>query len=164
MQGFVKNVEARLVKIYKLIILVSFMNKKKFMRAAIEDAKKNKHHFGAVIVKDGEIVSKAGKRPVGDPRYHAETQAIFQANKKLKSNDLKDCVLYSTCEPCPMCFYMAWINHIPKIVYGASQKDAIKFGCEEIDVSDSFLNKKGGNKIKLVKGFLRKECLELFKK
>lgn len=63
-----------------------------------------------------------------------------------------------------MCFYMAWITHVSKIVFGASQKEAIKFGFEEIDVDNEEMNKKGGNKIKLVKGFLREECLELFKK
>ncbi|VVB79046.1 tRNA-specific adenosine deaminase [uncultured archaeon] len=135
-----------------------------FMLEAIADAKKNKHHFGAVVVKGEKIISKAGKRPVGDPRYHAETQAIMKATKKLKSKHLKDCVLYSTCEPCPMCFYMAWITHIPKIVYGASQKDAIKAGFEEIDVDDKELDKKSGNRIKLVKGVMKKECLELFEK
>ena len=140
------------------------MKEEEFMHSAIEDAKKNKHHFGAVVVKNGKIISKAGKRPLGDPRYHAETQAILKATKKLKSKHLKSCVLYSTCEPCPMCFYMAWITHIPKIVYGASQKDAIKAGFEEIDVDDKELDKKSGNKIKLVKGFLREECLELFKR
>jgi len=140
------------------------MKKEEFMQEAILDAKKNKHHFGAVIVKSGRIISKAGKRPKGDPRYHAETQAIMKATKKLKTKHLKNCVLYSTCEPCPMCFYMAWITHIPKIVYGAYQKDAIKAGFEEIDVDDKELDKKSGNKIILIKGFLRKECLELFNK
>jgi len=139
------------------------MKEEDFMRSAIADANKNKHHFGAVIVKDGKIISKAGKRPIGDPRYHAETQAILKATKKLKSKHLKGCTLYSTCEPCPMCFYMAWITRVSKIVFGASQKEAIKFGFEEIDVDNKEMNKKGGNKIKLVKGFLKEECLELFK-
>lgn len=134
------------------------------MREAISDAKKNKHHFGAVIVKEGKIISKAGKRPVGDPRYHAETQAILKATKKLNSKHLSGCTLYTTCEPCPRCFYMAWITHIPKIVYGATLQDSINFGCEEINLTSKELNKKGGNKIKLEKEFLRSECLSLFKK
>jgi guanine deaminase len=140
------------------------MKEEVFMRSAIEDAKNNKHHFGAVVVKNGKIISIAGKRPRGNPLYHAETQAIIKATKKLKSRHLKGCVLYSTCEPCPMCFYMAWITNIPKIVYGASQKDAIRAGFKEIDVGDSELDRKSGNKIKLVKGFLREECLKLFNK
>jgi len=140
------------------------MKKEEFMREAIKDAKKNGHHFGAVIVKDGKIISKAGKRPVGDPRYHAETQAIINATNKLKTRDLKDCTLYSTCEPCPMCFYMAWITNVPEIVFGATLKDSIKFGFNEINITDRELNKKSGKKIKLTSGFLRDECLGLFRK
>ena len=139
------------------------MKEEDFMRSAIADANKNKHHFGAVIVKDGEIISKAGKRPIGDPRYHAETQAILKATKKLNSKHLKGCILYSTCEPCPMCFYMAWITNVSKIVFGSSNKDAIKNGFKEIDITDKELNRRGGNKIKIESGLLRDECLELFK-
>ena len=138
------------------------MKKEDFMREAIKDAKKNGHHFGAVVVKGNKIISRTGKRPIGDPRYHAETQAILKATNKLKTRHLKRCTLYSTCEPCPMCFYMAWITHIPKIVYGANLKDAINFGSEEIKITAKELNKKGGNKIKLTPNFLRNECLELF--
>lgn len=139
------------------------MRKEGFMREAIKDAKKYKHHFGAVVVKDNKIISIAGKRPRGDPRYHAETQAIIKATNKLKTLNLKGCVLYATCEPCPMCFYMAWITKIPEIVFGATLKDSIKFKFNEINITDEELNKKSGNKIKLTKGFLREECLELFK-
>jgi len=140
------------------------MEKEEFMRSAIDDARKNRHHFGAVVVKNNKIISKAGKRPIGDARYHAETQAILKATKKLNSKYLKGCILYSTCEPCPMCFYMAWITRIPKIVYGATLQDSIKYGFPEIDIGIDELNRKGGNKVKLVKRFLREECLELFKK
>ncbi|MFA5020404.1 MAG: nucleoside deaminase [Candidatus Pacearchaeota archaeon] len=138
------------------------MKKEDFMRSAIADAKKNKHHFGAVVVKGNKIISKAGKRPVGDPRFHAESQAIIKATNKLKTLDLKGCTLYSTCEPCPMCFYMAWITHVSEIVYGASIKDAIKWGSDEIKISDKLLNRKGGKRIKITGGFLRGECLGLF--
>ena len=139
------------------------MEKEYFMREAIKDAKKHRHHFGAVIVKGNKIISKAGKRPIGDARFHAETQAILKATNKLKSKYLEDCTLYTTCEPCPMCFYMAWITHISEIVFGANIKDAIKFGSDEIKISDKLLNRKGGKRIKLTGGFLRNECLELFK-
>lgn len=134
------------------------------MREAIKDANKNKHHFGAVVVKGNKIIAKAGKRPVGDPRYHAESQAIINATNKLKKNSLKGYTLYTTCEPCPMCFYMAWITNISEIVFGATLKDSIKFGFKEINITDKELNRKGGNKIKLTGKFLREECLELFRK
>jgi guanine deaminase len=58
---------------------------------------------------------------------------------------------------------MAWITKVSKIVFGASQKEAIQAGFKEIDVNNEYLNKKGGNKIKIEKGLLKKECLELFK-
>jgi len=140
------------------------MDEEKFMRLAIEDAKKHKHHFGAVVVKNEKVISKAGSRPVGDPRYHAETQALIKATNKLKTRDLKGCVLYTTCEPCPMCFYMAWITNISEIVSGATLKDCFKYGFKEINISDNVLNRKSGNKIKLRSKFLRDECLGLFKK
>ncbi|MBU0761112.1 MAG: nucleoside deaminase [Nanoarchaeota archaeon] len=136
------------------------MKDKDFMKEAIEDAKKRRHHFGAVIVKNGKIISKAGKRPVGDSRYHAETEAILKTGKK----NLEGCILYSTCEPCPMCFYMAWITGISKIFYGATVQDAIKFGSDEIRIGIKELNKRGGNKIKIKGKFMRDECLELFEK
>ena len=134
------------------------MRDENFMWEAIKDAKKSKHHFGAVVVKDNKIIGRMGKRPRGDPRYHAETEAIF--NTRMKS--LKNCTLYSTCEPCPMCFYMAWITGIKRIVYGATIKDALKAKIPEIKVSNKYLNKKSSNKIKLTSKFMRKECLELF--
>ncbi len=132
-----------------------------FMKIAIEDAKKQGHHFGAVVVKNNKIISKMGKRPKGDARFHAETQAILNACKKLKSKTLEGCILYSTCEPCVMCFYMAWITKIPRIVFGATLRDSINAGYPEININDSNLNKKSGNKIKLKAGILRNECLAL---
>jgi len=134
-----------------------------FMKEAIKDAKKHRLHFGAVVVKNNKIIAKAGKRPRGDARFHAETQAILKACKKLKTKTLEGYTLYATCEPCPMCFYMAWITNISKIVYGATLQDSIKYGFPEIKVTAKFLNNKGGNKIKLNGPFMRKECLELFK-
>ena len=135
-----------------------------FMKKAIEDAKAHGLHFGAVIVKDNKIIAKAGRRPKGDARFHAESQAILKACKKLKTKTLEGCTLYATCEPCPMCFYMAWITNISKIVYGATLQDAIKFGFPEIRISVELLNKRGGDKIKLKGKVMRSECLELFRK
>ena len=62
-----------------------------------------------------------------------------------------------------MCFYMAWITNVSKIIFGASNKDAMKHGFKEIDITDKELNRRGGNKIKIESGLLRDECLELFK-
>lgn len=138
------------------------MKKEEFMFEAINDAKKHKHHFGAVVVKGNKIISKAGKRPMGDPRYHAESQAIIKATDKLKTQSLKGCTLYSTCEPCPMCFYMDWITNISKIIFGSSNNDSIKHGFKEIKITDKELNRRSGNKIEIIGGFMKRECLELF--
>jgi len=135
----------------------------KYMKTAINNAKNAGHHFGALIVKDDKIVGRMGQRPVGDPRYHAETTAIFNACDKLKTRDLTGCILYSTCEPCPMCFYMSWTTNISKIVYGANIKDAENAGIKQIEVSNKYMNKKSGKKIKIIKNVLKKECIELLK-
>lgn len=135
------------------------MNDKDFMRLAINDAKSTGHHFGALIVRKGRVIAKPLKRHKGDARFHAETKAILNACKKLKTKDLRGCTLYSTCEPCPMCFYMAWITGISKIVYGTTLQDSLNAGFPEINVSVNFLNRKSGNKIKLKGKVLRKEIL-----
>lgn len=137
------------------------MNCEYFMSVAIEDAKLNGHHFGAIIVKKSEIIAKAGKMPRGDPRFHAETQVILEACEKLRTRNLTNCTLYSTCEPCPMCFYMAWVTNVSEIVYGATIRDCIKLGIPEIRVTAKFLNKRGGNKIELKEKVLREDCLKL---
>ena len=129
-----------------------------FMREAIKDAKVNDHRFGAIIVKDGTIIAKSGKRPKGDARFHAETQAILNAGKNLAG-----CTLYSTCEPCPMCFYMAWVTEISRLVYGATISDSIAVGLPEIKISVKELNKRGANKMKIEGNFLRDECINLLK-
>ncbi|MFA7708442.1 MAG: nucleoside deaminase [Candidatus Pacearchaeota archaeon] len=139
------------------------MKEEEFMLEAINDAKKNNHHFGAVIIKDNKIISKAGKRPIGDARFHAESQAIIKATNILKNRNLRGCTLYTTCEPCPMCFYMAWITNVSKIIYGCSVKDAIKYKFKEINITDKELNHCGGDRIKIKGRFMREECLELFK-
>ena len=134
------------------------MKDEDFMMEAIKDAKNNNHRFGAVLVKGDKIISKAGKRPKSDARYHAETQTILNAER-----DLNGCVLYSTCEPCIMCFYMAWVTGVSKIFYGATIKDSINEGIPEIDISVKEINEKNDRKIELHNNFLRNECLKLLR-
>lgn len=138
------------------------MNEEDFMKEAIKDAKENGHRYGAVIVKEGKIISKSGNRPKKNVRYHAEIQAINNALENVKGN-FKGCTLYSTCEPCPMCFYNAWINGISKIIFGASIKDSINLGIEEIDITTKELNKRSGNKIEIKEGILKIECIKLLR-
>ena len=80
--------------------------------------------FGAVIVKNGEIISKAHNEVIknNDPTDHAEMMAIREASKKLERFDLSDCELYTSCEPCPMCFAAIHWAKIKKVYYGCTGK------------------------------------------
>jgi len=98
--------------------------------------------FGAVIVKDDKIISEAYNRVIlnNDPTAHAEILAIRQASFVLQSHDLCECTLYTSCEPCPMCFGAIYWSGIKKVVYSCDRTDA-----ENAGFSDSLIY----NEIKL---------------
>ncbi|MDB5260266.1 MAG: CMP/dCMP deaminase zinc-binding protein [Candidatus Nomurabacteria bacterium] len=102
------------------------MNEEQYMQLAIDEATKAAWPFGAVIVKDGEIIAQAGsgdgQDETHDPTAHAEVNAIRRASLKLKG-DLKGATLYASCEPCALCFGASWYAGIRNIVYGSSIKD-----------------------------------------
>lgn len=109
-----------------------------FMSRAIELAAENAGSvtggpFGAVIVKNGEIVAAQSNKVTVDidPTAHAEVNAIREACKVLGTFDLSGCVLYSSCEPCPMCLSAAYWAHIDKIYYAADRYDAAKVGFDD---------------------------------
>ncbi|WP_292531750.1 nucleoside deaminase [Methylocystis sp.] len=81
--------------------------------------------FGAVVVKDGEIIGSAGNSVLrdNDPTGHAEVNAIRAACKKVGSPHITGATLYSSCEPCPMCYSTAYWARVGKIFYGAAWKD-----------------------------------------
>ncbi|MEL6926663.1 MAG: nucleoside deaminase [Bacteroidota bacterium] len=82
--------------------------------------------FGAVVVYEGEIIGASSNNVFTsfDPTAHAEVQAIRDACGKHKIHFLKGCTLYSSCEPCPMCFSAIFYAKIDRVVYAASHKDA----------------------------------------
>ncbi len=118
------------------------MKNEDFMRLAIELAVENVKNgggpFGAVIVRNGEVVATGANRvtPNNDPTAHAEVMAIRAACTKLGTFDLSGCVIYTSCEPCPMCLGAIYWAHIDKIFYGANQHDAAA-----INFDDSFIYK-----------------------
>ena len=110
----------------------------KFMKIAVQEALngiKNKEGgpFGAVVVKDGEIVAVGNNKVIAtnDPTNHAEIVAIRKATEKLGRFDLSDCELYTTCEPCPMCYSAVHWAKIPVLYYGATRQDAEKVGFDD---------------------------------
>jgi guanine deaminase len=86
--------------------------------------------FGAVIVKDGKILSESYNRVVlnKDPTAHAEVLAIREAAGRLGSHDLDECTLYTSCEPCPMCLGAIYWAGIKRVVYACDRTDAENAG------------------------------------
>ncbi len=109
---------------------------KEAIRLAVENVKNGGGPFGAVIVKGDEIVATGVNRVTAnnDPTAHAEISAIRAACTKLETFDLTGCVIYTSCEPCPMCLGAIYWAHLDKIYYGGTQHDAA-----EIDFDDSFI-------------------------
>ncbi|HOF16201.1 MAG TPA: nucleoside deaminase [Bacteroidales bacterium] len=111
---------------------------KKFLQQAIdlavENVKKGKGGpFGAIIVKNNKIIAK-GTNVVtykNDPSAHAEISAIRAACKKLKTFHLKDCTIYSSCEPCPMCLGAIYWAHLERLVFAADKKQAAEAGFDD---------------------------------
>ena len=132
-----------------------------FMQKAIKEAScgLSKGHggpFGAVIVKNGEVIAKAHNKvlKLGDATAHAEMQAIRKASKKLGTYDLSGCEIYATCMPCPMCMgAIRWAN-IKSVYFGATSQDAGDIGFRDKEFYErDFLE---------LKNIQRDECLELF--
>ncbi len=117
------------------------MDDKDFMRAAIALAEENVASgnggpFGAVIVRDGEIVGRGTNNVTShnDPTAHAEVVAIRDACAKLGTFNLQGCTVYTSCEPCPMCLSAIYWARLDRIYYGNTKNDAA-----EIDFDDAFL-------------------------
>ncbi len=106
------------------------------IRLATESVHKGGGPFGAVIVKNGEIISASSNRVTldNDPTAHAEVCAIREACKKLNTFDLTGCVLYASCEPCPMCLASMYWAHIDHYFYANDKNDA-----KAIDFDDAFI-------------------------
>lgn len=142
---------------------------KKFMRLAISQARKNLTSFcggpfGAVIVKGGKVLAM-GRNCVlkSDATSHAEINAIRAASRKLKTFDLSGCVIYSTNEPCPMCFSAIHWARIAAIVYGTGISDAAKRGFNELPISVLQMKDKAKTAVNVIPGYLYEECLDLLK-
>lgn len=89
--------------------------------------------FGCVIVRKGEIVARGNNRvtSTNDPTAHAEVTAIREACSALKTFQLDDCELYTSCEPCPMCLAAIYWARIPHVFYGNARGDAAAIGFDD---------------------------------
>lgn len=117
-----------------------------FLAQAVKLSAKNVHTnaggpFGAVIVQDGKIIARGVNQVTfrNDPTAHAEVVAIRRACKKLKTFELKNCILYTSCEPCPMCLASAYWARVDAIYFANNRADAAAIGFSDKLIYDEFL-------------------------
>ena len=140
------------------------------MCLALREAEKNLSDmrggpFGACIVKGNKVIAISRNTVLKqDATCHAEINAIRKASKKLRTYDLSGCWIYSTTEPCPMCFSAIHWSKINVLVYGNSIADAKSIGFNELPISSDRMKKLGGAKLKIISGCMRDEADQLFKK
>lgn len=105
---------------------------------AIASAKNQGGPFGAIVVKDGKIIGRGQNQVTKncDPSAHAEIMAIREACQSINDFKLDNCIIYSSCEPCPMCLSAIYWAHIPQIVFSATAQDAAKAGFDDQFIYD----------------------------
>lgn len=138
-----------------------------FIREAIEEAKFAKASgewpFGAVIVRDGKIIARAACTETGTKNVlgHAELQAINAACIALATNNLSDCTIYGTNEPCLMCAAAIFQAKIPRVVFSLSRTDLPHLLRErKLRIDD--LATDVGYDVKIERGILKEDVLKLF--
>ena len=119
--------------------------------------------FGAVVVKDGEIVGEGCNcvTSTNDPTAHAEIVAIRNACQKLKSFQLEDCVIYTSCEPCPMCLGAIYWARPKQIFFACTREDAANIGFDDQFIYEEIERPIEERKISSI-NFLRDEGLTVF--
>ncbi|HEY4414119.1 MAG TPA: nucleoside deaminase [Verrucomicrobiae bacterium] len=119
--------------------------------------------FGAVIVRKGKIVGRGWNQvtSTNDPTAHAEVTAIRDACKKLKTFQLDDCELYTSCEPCPMCLSAIYWARFRKVFYANTRRDAAKIEFDDDLIYREIPKPISKRKIPM-KQLLRVEALKVF--
>ena len=149
----------------EMIIRIDFEG---IMRLAIEEARASRLEgnkgYGAVVVLGHDILGKAHDTAVTqhDPSLHAEVNAIRQAVQALGDSNLSGAVLFSTCEPCPMCSSLAVWANLTTIVYGVSIEETAKMGKSRIHVSAKEIIEQSPVMVEVIGDVLRDECRSLY--
>ncbi len=140
-----------------------------FMERAIEMARKGMNAnaggpFGCVIVKDDTIIAEEHNRvtSTNDPTAHAEIVAIRKACDKLGSFQLDDCILYTSCEPCPMCFGAIYWARPKMVFFACTKKDAANVDFDDQFIYDELEKDIEDRNIKFVR-MMRKEAVSVFR-
>ena len=109
--------------------------------------------FGAVIAKDGKVIAEAHNMVVvnNDPTAHAEILAIRHASEILKSHELNECTLYTSCEPCPMCLGAIYWAGISKVIYACDRTDAERAGFSDKLIYEEIMMDPSNRKISFIR-------------
>lgn len=119
--------------------------------------------FGAVVVRDGRVVAEGWNQvtSTNDPTAHAEVVAIRRACVALGRFDLRGAVLYTSCEPCPMCLSAAYWARLDAVVYGNAREDAAAIGFDDQFLYDEVAKPLGERSLP-IRRLLAAEALEVF--
>lgn len=116
---------------------------RKYIKRAIELSQKGMDNnaggpFGALVVKNGEVIAEGYNQVTSsnDPTAHAEIVVIREACKKLNSFQLDDCVIYTSCEPCPMCLGAIYWARAKAVYYACTKEDAAEVGFDDQFIYD----------------------------
>ncbi|MDX2133254.1 MAG: transporter substrate-binding domain-containing protein [Saprospiraceae bacterium] len=140
----------------------------KYMRLAINEAKRGMNRndggpFGAVIIKDGQIVGRGNNRvtSTNDPTAHAEIVAIRDACNRLKSFQLDDCIIYTSCEPCPMCLGAIYWARPKKVFFACTRHDAARIKFDDNFIYEEILSPLESRSIPTIQ-ILQEEAIHVF--
>lgn len=144
------------------------INRSKFMQLALQAghqgcARGKGGPFGACIVRKGKVLAVGYNSVLQSriPTRHAEINVIDSASRHLKTYKLNGCEIYSTTEPCVMCFAAIHWAGIRAVYFGTAVSDVKKLGFNELTISNKILKRLGHSTVRIHSGFCRKECLEL---
>ena len=143
------------------------MNDEQFIDIAIEISKKAKYPYGAIVVKDGEIIGRSDDNTLMETSMysHPELKAIESTSKnKNLYGDLKGATMYVSCEPCMMCMGAILYEELSKIVYAATLQDSNDNYCPEMITDIDVLAKYSNSEIEIVKELHRDKAVEILKK
>ena len=142
------------------------MSDEQFIDIAIEISKNAKYPYGAIVVKDGEIIGRSDDNTLMETSIysHAELEAIESASKnKNLYGDLKGSSLYVSCEPCMMCMGAILYEEISKIVYAATLQDSNDIYCPDLITDIDTLKQYSNNDIEIIKELHRDKAISVLK-
>ncbi|MEK6192150.1 MAG: nucleoside deaminase [Chloroflexota bacterium] len=143
----------------------------RFMRKAIAMARQSAildrtgSPFGCLIVRDGEVVGAGVNQVLAnqDPTSHGEIVAIRDACRRLGTHDLSGSIVYTSCEPCPMCYAAAWWARVDAVYYASTIQDALDFGDFDDKPIYDAIAQPGPDRAVPARELLRDEMVEVWK-